>query len=51
MHAFINNPGVNSDEMTLWKEKFERWVNEAEYLTQTKVIMHRYRLRIIILLK
>ena len=33
---FINNPGVNSDEMTSWKERFERWVNEAEYLTQTK---------------
>ena len=31
---FINSPGVNVDEMTSWKERFERWINEAEDLTR-----------------
>jgi hypothetical protein len=32
---YVNNAGVNSDEITRWKEKFEQWINEAENLTQT----------------
>lgn len=32
---YRNNAGVNSDELSQWKEKFERWINEAESLAQT----------------
>jgi hypothetical protein len=32
---YRNNAGVNSDEISQWKEKFERWINEAESLTRT----------------
>ncbi|CAG8537093.1 7898_t:CDS:2 [Paraglomus brasilianum] len=32
---YRNNAGVDSDEICQWKEKFERWINEAESLAQT----------------
>jgi len=31
---YSNNAGVNSDEISQWKEKFKRWIDEAESLNQ-----------------